>query len=67
MDARPGEAEVIARILSLRAVGAAMDTIAETLNVEGCHASQWNQVVWVERPQCTGTLRRISADGQDGP
>jgi len=32
---RPGEAEVINRILSLRASGTAMDTIAETLNAEG--------------------------------
>jgi DNA invertase Pin-like site-specific DNA recombinase len=32
---RDGEAEVITRILALRQAGAAMDTIAETLNVEG--------------------------------
>jgi DNA invertase Pin-like site-specific DNA recombinase len=31
---RPGEAQVINRILSLRASGTAMDTIAETLNAE---------------------------------
>jgi DNA invertase Pin-like site-specific DNA recombinase len=32
---RPGEAEVIERILSLRDAGVAMDTIAETLNTAG--------------------------------
>jgi DNA invertase Pin-like site-specific DNA recombinase len=32
---RPGEAQVIDRILSLRASGTALDTIAETLNAEG--------------------------------
>jgi DNA invertase Pin-like site-specific DNA recombinase len=32
---RPGEAEVIERILSLRDAGKAMDAIAETLNTEG--------------------------------
>jgi Recombinase len=31
---REGEAKVISRILALRKAGAAMDTIAETLNVE---------------------------------
>lgn len=41
---RPGEAEVIKRILSLRDAGMAMDTIAETLNAEGIaprSGSQW--------------------------
>lgn len=41
---RDGEAKVISRILALRKVGAAMDTIAETLNVEGVAArssGQW--------------------------
>ena len=33
--ARPGESEVIERILSLRDAGTAMDAIAETLNTEG--------------------------------
>jgi DNA invertase Pin-like site-specific DNA recombinase len=32
---RPGEAQVIERIMSLRDTGMAMDTIAETLNAEG--------------------------------
>jgi DNA invertase Pin-like site-specific DNA recombinase len=32
---RPGEAEVISRILELRRAGTAMDTIADTLNTEG--------------------------------
>jgi len=32
---RPGEAEVINRIMRLRDAEMAMDTIAETLNVEG--------------------------------
>jgi site-specific DNA recombinase len=32
---RPGESEVIERILSLRDAGTAMDAIAETLNTEG--------------------------------
>jgi site-specific DNA recombinase len=42
--ARPGEEQVITRILSLRSTGTAMDTIAETLNAEGVaprSGSQW--------------------------
>jgi DNA invertase Pin-like site-specific DNA recombinase len=42
--ARPGEAETVARIQSLRDAGMAMDTIAETLNAEGTKprkGSQW--------------------------
>jgi DNA invertase Pin-like site-specific DNA recombinase len=41
---RDGEAKVISRILALRMAGAAMDNIAETLNVEGVvprSGSQW--------------------------
>jgi DNA invertase Pin-like site-specific DNA recombinase len=42
--ARPGEAETVVRIQSLRDAGMAMDTIAETLNAEGTKprkGSQW--------------------------
>jgi hypothetical protein len=42
---QPGEAKVIERILSLRAAGMAMDTIAEKLNAEGVESrhsgSKW--------------------------
>lgn len=41
---RPGEAEVIVRVMALRHAGAAMDTIAETLNAEGLKprsGAQW--------------------------
>lgn len=42
--ARPGEEQVITRILSLRSTGTPMDTIAEMLNAEGVaprSGSQW--------------------------
>jgi DNA invertase Pin-like site-specific DNA recombinase len=40
---RDGEAKVISRILALRKAGAAMDIIAETLNVEGVAARSGGQ------------------------
>ena len=41
---RPGDSEIIERILALRDAGMAMDTIAETLNAESIaprSGSQW--------------------------